>query len=117
MEYIEDHLKKLSLKHKEHLEVYGDNSSRLTGHHETSSKDSFSYGVGNRAASVRIPSTTAKDKKGYLEDRRPASDMDPYVVCAMIADTTTIEGEELSKPLLDHYNHWKHWRSTVNLEM
>jgi glutamine synthetase len=65
MGYIEDIIKKLSLKHKQHLSVYGDNSQRLTGHHETSDPNVFSYGVGNRASSVRIPTTTAADKKGY----------------------------------------------------
>lgn len=54
-EYVEDVLKKLGEKHKLHIDLYGDNSKRLTGHHETSSKDQFSAGAGNRAASIRIP--------------------------------------------------------------
>ena len=77
-----------------HLEFYGDNSTRLTGSHETSSKETFSYGVGNRGASFRIPTSTASSQgKGYIEDRRPASDIDAYVVCALIADTGILTEE------------------------
>ena len=59
MPYIENIIKKLANKHALHLELYGDNTKRLTGKHETSSKEVFSYGTGNRGASVRIPTTTA----------------------------------------------------------
>lgn len=60
MDYIHDMMKKFEKRHNLHLEFYGDNSTRLTGEHETSSKDRFSYGVGNRGASFRIPTTTAQ---------------------------------------------------------
>lgn len=81
-------MEKLSARHKEHIANYGSgNHERLTGHHETSSMEKFSYGVANRGASVRIPNATAQNKKGYFEDRRPASNMDPYVVTSMIFDT------------------------------
>lgn len=70
--------------------MYGDNSKRLTGKHETSSREKFTSGVGDRSASVRIPTTTAAESKGYIEDRRPASDIDPYVVTASILDTTLL---------------------------
>eukprot|EP00347_Sterkiella_histriomuscorum_P023767 403333455 len=60
MDYIHSIIKNLSNKHQEHLEVYGDNSARLTGIHETSSKEVFTYGVGDRSASVRIPTSTAQ---------------------------------------------------------
>lgn len=83
-------LDKLSKKHKEHLEFYGDNSKRLTGHYETSHIESFDHGLGDRGASVRIPTSTVDDKKGYIEDRRPASDIDPYVACAIMCDTTIL---------------------------
>lgn len=115
MEYIEGLLKKMATKHQLHLEFYGDNSRRLTGHHETSNKEVFSYGVGNRAASCRIPTTTIAEKKGYVEDRRPASDMDPYVVCALIADTTLLE-ESLSAGLVEHYRAWSEWKSHETIE-
>jgi glutamine synthetase len=91
---IETQLKKLAEAHVDHITVYGrDNHLRLTGKYETSSMEKFSWGTGNRAASVRIPVGTQKDKKGYYEDRRPASNMDPYVVTAMMVDTTLLDGK------------------------
>jgi glutamine synthetase len=96
--------------------LYGDNSKRLTGEHETSKREVFSYGVGNRAASVRIPTSTAAEKKGYIEDRRPASDIDPYIVSALLVDTTLLEDSQL-KPLYDHYVAWSQWRATTHIEM
>lgn len=81
-------LERMGPKAKEHIELYGpDNHFRLTGHHETADMNSWSYGVANRGASVRIPRETARNGFGYLEDRRPASNMDPYVVTSKIADT------------------------------
>ncbi len=73
----------------EHIEVYGaDNDKRLTGKHETQSIDKFSYGVSDRGASIRIPVTTKEDGwVGRLEDRRPASNADPYKVGARIIET------------------------------
>ena len=58
-----------------------DNERRLTGLHETSSIHDFSAGVANRGCSIRIPRTVAEERKGYLEDRRPSSNCDPYQVC------------------------------------
>lgn len=115
MEYIEGILKRLGTKHQLHIELYGDNSARLTGHHETSNKDVFSYGAGNRAASCRIPTTTAADKKGYIEDRRPASDIDPYVVTAMIADST-LNDQSQCEGLVEQYRAWKKWLATAAIE-
>ena len=72
-----------------HIEVYGaDNDKRLTGKHETQAIDKFSYGVSDRGASIRIPiATVENDWKGWLEDRRPASNADPYKVAARIIKT------------------------------
>jgi len=85
-------LKKMEKKHFEHIEVYGaDNEQRLTGHHETASIHQFSYGVANRGCSIRIPRTTFQDKRGYFEDRRPASNMDPYVVTSKVFHTTVLD--------------------------
>lgn len=72
-----------------HISVYGaDNDMRLTGLHETQSIDQFSYGVSDRGASIRIPITTVQDGwKGRLEDRRTASNADPYKVAAAIIKT------------------------------
>ena len=75
--------------HAEHLAEYGaGNEARLTGAHETASFAKFSYGVSDRGASIRIPIYTVEhDWKGYLEDRRPASNADPYRVTARIIKT------------------------------
>ena len=85
---IENAVKNLENKHSLHMKHYGkDNNLRMTGKHETSSYDTFTHGVGDRTASVRIPQDTFKNKCGYLEDRRPASNMDPYVVTRLILET------------------------------
>ena len=74
---------------QEHIAVYGaDNDQRLTGAHETQSIDKFSYGVSDRGASIRIPIGTVENGwKGWLEDRRPASNGDPYKIAARIIKT------------------------------
>ncbi|WP_020527122.1 glutamine synthetase beta-grasp domain-containing protein [Flexithrix dorotheae] len=74
---------------KEHIAVYGaDNHMRLTGKHETQSIDQFSFGVSDRGASIRIPIATVENGwKGWLEDRRPASNADPYKAAARIIKT------------------------------
>jgi glutamine synthetase len=117
MPYIDDMMKKLGAKHALHISVYGDdNAKRLTGHHETSSCDVFSYGVANRAASFRIPTQTAHaNGKGYIEDRRPASNINPYIVGALLADTTLLE-ESLAAPMLEHFTKWQLWKTSVNME-
>ncbi|MEX2599942.1 MAG: glutamine synthetase GlnII [Dehalococcoidia bacterium] len=78
----------LGKKHDLHITNYGHAiEERLTGLHETASYKDFSYGVSNRGASVRIPWQVAKFGKGYIEDRRPNANMDPYVVTRLITDT------------------------------
>jgi glutamine synthetase len=74
---------------KEHIDVYGAyNNQRLTGDHETQSIHEFSYGVSDRGASIRIPiMTVEKGWKGWLEDRRPASNGDPYKIAGRIIKT------------------------------
>ena len=68
----------------EHIAVYGVGiESRLTGAHETAHFTKFSYGTSDRGASIRIPWAVAKAKKGWLEDRRPNANMDPYQVTAV----------------------------------
>ena len=72
----------------EHIENYGVGIElRLTGQHETAHYTKFSYGVSDRGASIRIPWQVYKDKKGYLEDRRPNANMDPYRVTRVIVNT------------------------------
>jgi glutamine synthetase len=85
---IYQYIKILRGRHQEHLQVYGeDNELRLTGNHETGSMNEFTFGVGTRNTSIRIPNSVAKDGKGYFEDRRPASNIDPYLACGIIAET------------------------------
>jgi len=72
----------------QHVANYGHGiEDRLTGQHETAPHDEFSYGVSDRGASVRIPWQVEKDGKGYIEDRRPNANCDPYVVTRLIVDT------------------------------
>ena len=88
IDFIYKACEKLKLKHNEHIEVYGKyNDQRLSGNFETSDLKSFSYGVGDRSCSVRIPINVYNDKFGYLEDRRPASNLDPYLVTQMLMKT------------------------------
>jgi glutamine synthetase len=80
---------KLGQNIEKHIEAYGaDNEQRLTGKHETCSIKEFRYGVSDRGASIRIPMDTHNEGCGYLEDRRPASNVDPYKACAALIDTT-----------------------------
>jgi len=84
-------LELMGKRHKEHIAAYGaGNERRLTGAHETAPIDKFSYGVANRGASCRIPRDTEKNKSGYFEDRRPASNIDPWVVSERIVRTTIL---------------------------
>ncbi|KAG4960186.1 hypothetical protein JHK87_036819 [Glycine soja] len=101
-EVIKKAILNLSLRHKDHISAYGEgNERRLTGKHETASINTFSWGVANRGCSIRVGRDTEKNGKGYLEDRRPASNMDPYVVTSLLAETTllwepTLEAEALA---------------------
>ena len=82
---------KLGEVHKEGIKSYGSNNDmRLTGKHETQSIDQFSYAIFDRGASIRIPIFTIEhDWNGYLEDRRPASNADPYKIMSHIVGTLT----------------------------
>jgi len=80
---------KLGKEVAKHLAVYGSGiEERLTGAHETASYKEFLYGVGNRAASIRIPLHVSQNGKGYLEDRRPNANIDPYEVARVMVETT-----------------------------
>ncbi len=68
-------------RHEDHIKAYGSNNNlRLTGEYETQSIDKFSWGISDRGASIRVPQETAKEWKGYVEDRRPGSNADPYKI-------------------------------------
>lgn len=84
-------IKNLSETHDEHMAVYGeDNDKRMSGQYETAAYETFSFDTNkpvNRGASIRIGHDTLKEGKGYFEDRRPASNCDPYLVTSVIAHT------------------------------
>jgi len=93
LEVIKQTCEKLKERHAQHIQVYGaDNDKRLTGKHETSSIYDFRYGVSDRGASVRIPMATSLAGKGYLEDRRPAANLDPYQVFTALLETACGNG-------------------------
>lgn len=89
IEYIYTAIKRLANNHYVHMQHYGEhNKLRLSGKHETSSFDKFTFGVGNRNASIRIPNSTLNDSCGYFEDRRPAANCDPYLVTSLVMETS-----------------------------
>lgn len=101
MQVIEEACQRMGLRINAHINEYGaHNRERLTGLHETQSIDKFSYGVSDRGASIRIPLQTAQAGKGYLEDRRPAANADPYRVARVMLETVCLGVEEESKQLL-----------------
>ncbi|XP_065170276.1 glutamine synthetase 1, mitochondrial-like [Atheta coriaria] len=73
----------LAKKHKAHMSIY---NSRKTKHRGKFKK--FTWGMGDRGYSVRIPFDVQSAGCGYLEDRRPAANSDPYAVCTAIMKTT-----------------------------
>jgi glutamine synthetase len=96
---IEDAIEKLGKRHKHHIKRYDpngglDNRRRLTGHHETSSIEEFSAGIANRGCSIRIPRNVGENKCGYLEDRRPSSNCDPYLVTELLVRTVCLSETE-----------------------
>jgi len=108
IDHINDAIERLSARHSVHIYYYDpaggkDNARRLTGLHETSSIDEFSSGVANRGCSIRIPRQVSKDGMGYLEDRRPSSNCDPYLVTEIIVRTTVLKetGSEQSMQEMD----------------
>ena len=85
---IDDACEKLSKTHDKHIAQYGiGNENRLTGLHETCDIGTFRSGVADRGASIRIPRQVEIEGKGYLEDRRPSANVDPYVVAYMLLET------------------------------
>lgn len=101
---------KLEKRITEHLSVYGnDNNKRLTGEHETSSIDTFSWGIGTRNTSIRIGTQTEKDGYGYFEDRRPAANIDPYSATCVIFETCCMQeimeaNDKTELPIVNNIN-------------
>src|SRR5439155_1288426 len=88
-EYLEALMKAFEMNREEHVAVYGpDNHMRLTGKHETAAIHQFTYGVADRGASIRVPHSFVNNGyRGYLEDRRPNSQGDPYQIASQILKT------------------------------
>jgi len=102
--YFDAIFKTFEGRHLEHIKCYGSsNEMRLTGLHETQSIDKFSWGVSDRGASIRVPLSTSEEWKGYVEDRRPASNADPYRITYVIAQSIG-QAEELEKTLHNMYS-------------
>jgi len=98
MKAIEAAMEKLSKRQADHMAVYGeDNQQRMTGKHETASYEKFTWGIANRGASVRVNRQCAEEGKGYFEDRRPASNGDPYQITGIIVETLCgkVEGADM----------------------
>lgn len=103
LEAIYGYLDKMKDHHCFFIEVSGyENEKRLTGRHETSSFEKFTYGIADRSASIRIPRLTERAGKGYFEDRRPSANSEPYVYTGVLADFTILEGSK-SQSLHDRY--------------
>jgi len=95
-----DQMKKF---HSEAMKLYGTgNEKRMTGEHETARYDEFSVGIGARGCSVRINNEMVENDCGYLEDRRPSSNIDPYLSCAFLADCTLNDGKHVERLLASH---------------
>jgi glutamine synthetase len=104
IKHIEAAMEKLSKRHVEHMQVYGEgNELRMTGQHETAAYDKFTWGVANRGASVRVNRSCAEEGKGYFEDRRPASNADPYQITGIIVETLCgkVEGADMTRKAKD----------------
>jgi glutamine synthetase len=108
MEYIDNVISKLETRHQQHMELYGiDNQKRLIGALMTSVFDKFTWGVGTNHTSVRVPPQVVRaGGAGYIEDRRPASNIDPYLVISMIADTSLFGEASQAQEVIQHFKKW-----------
>lgn len=94
---IERFIEALKARHQQHIAGYGHGlEERLTGRHETCDINTFRSGLSDRGASVRIPHGVAQDKCGYIEDRRPGANCDPYVVTALLIETMNLSKRSLA---------------------
>lgn len=92
--YIKEAISMLERKHQDHMLVYGiNNNKRMTGKNETAPFNTFSWGVGTRNTSIRIGNDVMKTGYGYFEDRRPASNIDPYLATSIIFNTICLSND------------------------
>ncbi len=81
-------IEKLNTTHDKYIQACGEDSKqRLNGDHTTAMLLSFSWGIGSRNTSIRIPKETFIKQCGYFEDRRPSSNMDPYTICGLLLES------------------------------
>jgi glutamine synthetase len=107
MKCILEQLGHLEKHHKTFFALYGEgNEKRLSGKYETSSYESFSWGVMSRKASVRIPQATKDEGRGYYEDRRPAANLDPYIISGLIFSATCLGGVHIDD-FVTQYNRFQ----------
>jgi glutamine synthetase len=95
LEAIKRSMPFLEKEHQQHIAVYGEGlDKRLTGLHETAPIGEFSWGVGSRNTSIRIPKSVWAQGSGYIEDRRPGANADPYMVAQKLIQTISQSIEE-----------------------
>lgn len=88
MAAIQTAIAKLEKEHLNHIRVYGHGlEERLTGLHETAPMTQFTSGVSDRGASIRIPRSVEINGHGYLEDRRPGANANPYDIAIALVET------------------------------
>lgn len=106
----------LKEKHLDCMKLYGTgNEKRMTGAHETAKFDEFTYGVGARHCSVRIGNEMKDAGCGYMEDRRPSSNIDPYLSCSALVDVT-VNNSEFLPELLEKYEAFRKVQNFVYQE-
>jgi len=118
-------LPRLEKNHQKHIDRYGlGNTLRLSGKHETASYKTFTWGVGSRDTSIRVPTDTNVKNMGYIEDRRPSSAMNPYVVTGLIIQTILEVCQEItfdpdceSVDKVDYFDPRKRYRSLENITL
>lgn len=108
LDVIYQYIDRLRKTVRQDIVFYGsENNERLTGKHETSKASEFSSGVGTRGTSIRIPNAVASERKGYMEDRRPAGDADPYLVTSrLFASCMGLEAPSLDLASPTHEKEW-----------
>ncbi|CCW71226.1 unnamed protein product [Phytomonas sp. Hart1] len=108
LEAIYKYIDRLNESVQKDIIFYGaENYKRLTGKHETAKATEFSFGVGTRGTSIRIPNSVASEKRGYMEDRRPAGDADPYLVTSrLFASCVGLETPSLDIASPLHEKEW-----------
>ena len=101
----------LKTTHLQCMKVYGTgNEKRMTGAHETAKFDEFTYGIGARGCSVRIGNEMKEAGCGYMEDRRPSSNIDPYLSVTALADVTINGGKNIDEIV----KQWEEFREVQN---